>query len=254
MKANHDYVLKKCDDLVSRDATILDYGCGKGVIVEEGIRRGFDFYGVEAFAYGSGTNIKDVVENNDLIRGRVRHINIEDNLIPFPDNHFDLVVSNQVFEHVVDMDKTLGEINRVTKNDGKILLIFPSMESWREGHCGVYFAHWLPKSRLRYYWLLLNRTLGIGRLKRGRSRRQWAEFFNEWLVGSVTYRSIEEIDTTIKSYFSKLNYIEDDYLSFRLSKIKFNKVAKIAMTKPISKLSKFFVRKRGSLVIVAHNI
>ncbi len=33
MKANYQYVLEKCEELTEADAKILDYGCGKGVII-----------------------------------------------------------------------------------------------------------------------------------------------------------------------------------------------------------------------------
>jgi len=253
MKANHEYVLRKCNLLVGDNARVLDYGCGKGIIVEEGIKRGIDFLGVEAYAFGSGTNIKKVVENSDVLRNRIRELDIEENIIPFPEKHFDLVVSNQVFEHVVDMDTAIKEIKRVLKEDGKVLFIFPSKECWREGHCGVYFAHWMPKCRLRYYWLLLNRLVGVGRLKRGRTRRQWADFFNNWLVDSVTYRKISEIHSLMNSHYSDLQHLEDDYLSFRLSRANFTKIAQFSKVYPFALISNFIVRKRGSLVIVAHN-
>lgn len=45
--------------------------------------------------------------------------------IPFDDNYFDSIISNQVFEHVFNPDEFLQEINRVLKADGVFLLTVP---------------------------------------------------------------------------------------------------------------------------------
>lgn len=45
--------------------------------------------------------------------------------IPYPDEHFDLVVSHDVIEHVEDPWISLKEIHRILKPGGKALLAFP---------------------------------------------------------------------------------------------------------------------------------
>ncbi len=44
---------------------------------------------------------------------------------PFPDNEFDLVVSNHVVEHVPDVMAFIGELHRVTRPGGRIKLLTP---------------------------------------------------------------------------------------------------------------------------------
>lgn len=44
---------------------------------------------------------------------------------PFPDNEFDLVVSNHVVEHVPDVMGFIGELHRVTRHGGRIKLLCP---------------------------------------------------------------------------------------------------------------------------------
>ncbi|HEX3101908.1 MAG TPA: class I SAM-dependent methyltransferase [Pyrinomonadaceae bacterium] len=44
---------------------------------------------------------------------------------PFPDNEFDLVVSNHVVEHVPDVMAFIGELHRVTRDGGTIRLLTP---------------------------------------------------------------------------------------------------------------------------------
>jgi SAM-dependent methyltransferase len=44
---------------------------------------------------------------------------------PFPDNEFDLVVSNHVVEHVPNVMAFIGELYRITRNGGRIKLLTP---------------------------------------------------------------------------------------------------------------------------------
>lgn len=44
---------------------------------------------------------------------------------PFPDNEFDLVVSNHVVEHVPDVMAFITELYRITRNGGRIKLLCP---------------------------------------------------------------------------------------------------------------------------------
>ena len=46
--------------------------------------------------------------------------------LPFPDNHFDLVVASSVFEHDIAFWKTLSEMARVVKETGFIYISAPS--------------------------------------------------------------------------------------------------------------------------------
>lgn len=47
------------------------------------------------------------------------------NIFPFNDNEFDSLLCNQVLEHVFNPDEFLGELRRVLKPDGKLLLTVP---------------------------------------------------------------------------------------------------------------------------------
>ena len=44
---------------------------------------------------------------------------------PFPDDEFDLVVSNHVVEHVPDVMAFIGELHRITRHGGRIRLLTP---------------------------------------------------------------------------------------------------------------------------------
>ena len=75
---------------------------------------------------------------------------MRDGVTDFPDGHFDLVISNQVLEHVTDPEAVIADVFRMIKPGGLFLAAFPVTETWYEGHVGLYFAHrFAPGSRFR---------------------------------------------------------------------------------------------------------
>ena len=195
------------------EAKILDFGCGAGELVTAGRAAGLDMIGVDAF-YG-GSQARQEAERAGRL-GTIVH-EIREGRIPFPGGTFDLIVNNQVLEHVEDLSAELGELHRVLKPGGQLLSIFPSRDVFREGHIGIPFAHWFPKdSRLRllYTWAL--RAAGMGTWKQqAPTCRQWAEDKLRWIDTYTRYRSREEIFSTFGQYFvSELR--EPDYIRYRL--------------------------------------
>lgn len=70
---------------------------------------------------------------------------IDEDILPFDDNYFDIVISNHVIEHVDNADLHLSEIHRVLKYDGLVYLATPN-RSWPwEVHYRLLFLHYLPQ-------------------------------------------------------------------------------------------------------------
>ena len=97
LHVNHRYLL----DLIRRENArtpgirILDYGCGNGDIVENGIAEGMDLHRADVF-YNSSDSY-EVIQGKGLLGNRI--LTIQDNHVDFLDGFFDLIISNQVFEH-----------------------------------------------------------------------------------------------------------------------------------------------------------
>lgn len=101
---------------------ILDIGCGDG---GRTIRIA-KYYNV------SMNNVHGLDYNVDLITTckkvfNASSIDLETDHIPYEDNTFDLVIYNQVLEHLKNYKKTISEAIRVTKNQGYIVLGIPNL-------------------------------------------------------------------------------------------------------------------------------
>ena len=180
------------------NSKILDFGCGQGEIVQILLDHGFDAYGVDIYHQG----LPDEIKNSDLFREkRICAIEVGQRL-PFEDVIFDVIISNQVFEHIVDLVQVMGELSRILKEDGIMYHRFPSLGVFREGHTGVAFSHWFPnRSKSRYYFLLFFRALGFGFHKEQHSSMsKWAKHKASYLDEKCTYRRYKELMKLFSAY------------------------------------------------------
>lgn len=128
---------------VSGAARVLDYGCGAGRVVALLREAGINAFGCDVFYEGG--DYSDVI----FPAAKPYVLRMEGERIPFEDASFDVVLSNQVFEHVPNLDAALSEISRVLKPGGVALNLFPdrsvcargiaefrsSIDSQREAPC-----------------------------------------------------------------------------------------------------------------------
>lgn len=102
------------------------------------------------FAYHEMLNCH--VDAVDVIDQRLQHDGfafhlVQDTALPFPDAHFDVVISNHVIEHVGDSNAQanhLKEIQRVMRLEGIGYLAVPNRWMMIEPHYRLAFLSWLP--------------------------------------------------------------------------------------------------------------
>jgi SAM-dependent methyltransferase len=203
---NRRYFVHYVRSVAQPGATILDYGCGAGTMVRMLRAAGYDAYGVDIRWEGA-----DAIDLGDA--GTLRSFE-EGGRLPFGTDRFDVVVSNQVFEHVVPMEAAVREIERVLKPTGVMYHHFPSREVLREGHIGIPFAHRIPRGPLRLYYTIALRRLGLGTFKDARPAREWAVEKLAWLDRWTIYRSRAEIHAVLGRRAALRNR-EIDYCRFR---------------------------------------
>jgi SAM-dependent methyltransferase len=214
MAVIHDYVVALARRLVDGESPLLlDYGCGAGEIVQRAMDAGIQAYGVDLFYEGG--SYRNQAGASGLFGTRI--LELGDGVIPFADSHFDVIVSNQVFEHIDDFSKPLGEIHRVLKPGGFFVNLFPTAEVWREGHIGIPFVHRFPKgSGLRFAYTLALRTLGAGTFKDSRSRAEWSRQSLAWIDRWTFYKPISDVRSSFERYFT-ITDSSADYLLYRVT-------------------------------------
>src|SRR5947209_2890717 len=108
----HQDILSELGHTLAREARVLDFGCGTGAMVAEYRRRGYE-------AYGCDPRLEQASDT-------MRRSDPDSSEIPFADQSFDFVFSDQVLEHVRDHAGVFAEIKRVMKPGAISLHIFPA--------------------------------------------------------------------------------------------------------------------------------
>lgn len=245
---NHEYIISRAMELAGNPAPrILDYGCGKGELVALARQKGLDFHGVDTYDL-----IYEDWENNLAADAKDAITRIQNGRIIAPDHSFDVVVSNQVFEHVTDPAPALAEIARVLKPGGTFLALFPTRDIWFEGHVGIYFAHWLtPWPNLQLAYLRFARQLGFGYYGQGASPGQWAQSSRRTLFELVAYHRMRDVRQWWRSAFGSEPRSESvHYMLYRIDRSRLASLAGWARTPPGRQLLEFICRIRAGRVLV----
>lgn len=100
-------------------ASILDGGCGAGGHVRRLLAAGAIAKGVEFESDKVAQWERENPGNDAVKRGDLQHLE-------FSDEAFDVVLLNEVLEHVPDQDAALGEVWRVLKPGGRLFLFSPN--------------------------------------------------------------------------------------------------------------------------------
>lgn len=158
------------------DVRILDIGCGRGDTVAWLCEHGFHAYGVDPCS--------EYVDNGATYfadRGYGKRLFSFGSSYPFPDHHFDVVLSVQVLEHVADIDAFAHEVARVSRPGARGLHVLPGR--WRpvEPHLKTPPFHWLPKGRTQEELVRLFVKSGVSEKVRHRPTDEWVQYAQEHL-------------------------------------------------------------------------
>jgi len=127
---------RRCRAVISRASRLgrlLDVGCATGIFLDGMRCRGWETWGVEPNA-GAARYAQDHLGLNVFV-GELEGA-------AFPDRFFDVITLWDVLEHVRDPRRTLGEIARILRPGGLLVLSLPNPDCLEARLFGSYWAGW----------------------------------------------------------------------------------------------------------------
>lgn len=129
----------------TQSLSCLDIGCSSGIITS--------LLG-NHFRMAIGMDIDQEAVQYAKVRTplpQVQFLIADSMAFPFRNNSIDVIVCNHVYEHVPYTDKMMDEVYRVLKEDGFCYFSAGNKYKVIEGHYGLPFLSWLPKSLAHLY-------------------------------------------------------------------------------------------------------
>ncbi len=209
----------------NKNAFILDYGCGGGRTVIYLHLLGFkNVYGIDLVLKENNTSAMDL--NNkimELLGIKVtRFFHYDGSEIPFANNTYDVVYSEQVLEHVHDIDRYYKETSRVLKSGSFAYFSFPHKFIPYDSHGRTWLIHMLPKSMAYFFYRILGRD--VDRLKK---LLNFQTISHHKKIASKYFCEIKNIASERLKHFS-----EEDLLRYKGNK-KMRKVVDISIKRNI---------------------
>jgi ubiquinone/menaquinone biosynthesis C-methylase UbiE len=148
---------------------MLDIGCGNGWFIFHMKNKGWEVHGVEP-------GLKAVET------GRQMGLDINRNLLStkFDADSFDYIRLNHSFEHIVNPDEILQEINRILKPSGKLFIGVPNINSL---NAKIFREYWYYLGAPQHVYNYSDKTLPLLLQKYGFKIEKI--FYNSWFIGML---------------------------------------------------------------------
>jgi ubiquinone/menaquinone biosynthesis C-methylase UbiE len=167
-----DVLQRYVRDFRVQGADVLDIGCGDAGVIIAFAERGARVSGLELDEKSlrrAAVRVEEHGVSATLAKGVAE-------ALPFPDASFDLVILDNVLEHVSDRPGTLREIRRVLKPEGLLYMVTPkpfSLHSlWNDPHYDLAGLVLLPR-RLQIWYFEKIRGGGAGTYDVGVIPTRW---------------------------------------------------------------------------------
>ena len=221
----------------------MDFGCGQAKILKKIYEnyKSSNLYGVDVFQSDDKlhyANLNCPVANIEKIDP------YQD--IPF-DLKFDIVIANQVFEHIENKKLIFKQIYNCLSDKGLLIAGFPTKEIIIEPHLKLPFIHYFPKSSsLQRLYLKIAYIINLGCFNRKKKLNNSELFINtlDYINNCIFYKKYRWYQKNLRDFFPfiyNLNY--KDLCSLREKGV-LNNLVKIIFSKiKLEIVSQFFARK-----------
>ena len=202
-----------CKKNNKKDIKILDWGCGRGDLVKFLNDQGYDCYGLEIETNSKIINQLNLDSNNDIYN-KLSFIK-DNNITKFNSNYFDIVITNQVIEHMSNKISFIEELKRILKTGGFSYNILPAKYRLIEVHLRMPFVHWFPKNIFRRYLIVFFNFFKFNHWAECKSLTfiQQVQYYYEYSIKKTFYSNA----STLFNDFRKRGFnINDCYLKNKI--------------------------------------
>ena len=201
-------ILRDLGTSISSSTAVMELGCGAGKLVTYGRSKGYDVSGCDFILY-------DDYRPGDpelITKGILRKIEEQQPYrLPFDDCSFDVLISDQVLEHVIDYTATLAESHRVLRPNGVFLHIFPSRYRFIEPHVYVPLGT-MVRAR---WWLHSWAMVGIrNEFQQQLSAADTCAANVTFLTMHTNYLSKRALHRSLSEHFSDVQFVERLFLKY----------------------------------------
>jgi SAM-dependent methyltransferase len=209
----YDFVIWLAQRYAPAPARLLDFGCGGGEIVAKAVAAGYDAFGVDTYQ----DHWQQYAPAAQLQAERIHRI-APDAALPFGEGEFDIVVSNQVFEHIRDLAPIAEQLARLLRPGGVLIAVFPSREVLVEPHLKAPFVHWFsPGSAKQRAALQVSHLLRLNG-RPAQERNDWVDEGQRDLRDHIFYRKAAAAIDAVSPWFALCAREEANFLRHRLAR------------------------------------
>ena len=124
-----------------KSGKLLDIGCGLGYLIEQAGKEGWEAMGLEISDYAVKVCLDKKLE---VLKGQVEKLGSFS-------SSFDVIVAQDVLEHVFSPENFLNRINKLLKNNGLLVLEVPNNSSLRANLLGKEWREYIPPVHLNFF-------------------------------------------------------------------------------------------------------
>lgn len=200
-----------------KNGKLLDFGCGapKSLLLKKLKERGFckNLFGVDVIPT---QNI-----NNSLSKINIQNIEPYQK-IPFEEG-FDLIICNQVFEHIEKIDIIFKQLSENLNKGGLIIAAFPTKEIILEPHIKLPLFHRIRKNSFLYnLYLEIACAFNLGSFSKFKNdpagKKKNLEHRKVYMDKDIHYRSLKKYYKMLKVDFGSIEDISDYYCKYSRGK------------------------------------
>lgn len=148
------------DDLLLHNTKMLDIGCGIGRTSQWAEKRKIIWMGIES-------SERAISIGNGVFDRSIDYGNAED--LPYPTSYFDYVVCLGSLEHMHNQNLVLHELQRVCRQDGKIIILVPNrmpILDWLHFNYGTEQEYEIKRTKEEWSDMLQFNSIKIHRIRR----------------------------------------------------------------------------------------